>query len=158
LFEIYGTSIPPDATFTLRISDGVVKGYPYNGTIAPPYTTFYGLYDRYYSFDKKYPFDLPKQWQNPPSDFILETPMNFVSTNDIIGGNSGSPVINEKAQIVGLAFDGNIESLPGNFIFTTETNRTVAVHSAGMMEAIKDLYKAARLSEELKTGSAVSGK
>jgi len=158
LFEVYGTSIPPDATFTLRISDGVVKGYPYNGTMAPPYTTFYGLYDRYYSFDKKYPFDLPKKWQNPPSDFNLETPMNFVSTADIIGGNSGSPVINEKAEIVGLAFDGNIESLPGNFIFTTETNRTVAVHSAGMMEAIKDLYKATRLSEELKTGSVVSGK
>lgn len=158
LFEIYGTSIPPDATFTLRISDGVVKGYPYNGTIAPPYTTFYGLYDRYYAFGKKYPFDLPKEWQNPPSDFVLETPMNFVSTNDITGGNSGSPVINEKAQIVGLAFDGNIESLPGNFIFTTETNRTVAVHSAGMMEAIKDLYKATRLSDELRTGSAAAGK
>jgi hypothetical protein len=158
LFEVYGTSIPPDATFTLRISDGVVKGYSYNGTVAPPYTTFYGLYDRYYSFDKKYPFDLPKQWQNPPADFNLETPMNFVATADIIGGNSGSPVINEKAEIVGLAFDGNIESLPGNFIFTTETNRTVAVHSAGMLEAIKDLYKATRLSEELRTGSAVTGK
>ena len=152
LFEVYGTSIPPDATFTLRISDGVVKGYPYNGTVAPPFTTFYGLYNRYYSFDKKYPYDLPKRWQNPPADFNLETPMDFVSTNDIIGGNSGSPVINEKAQIVGLAFDGNIESLPGNFIFTTEANRTVAVHSAGMMEAIKDLYKATRLSDELKTG------
>jgi hypothetical protein len=158
LFDIYGTSIPPDATFTLRISDGVVKGYPYNGTIAPPFTTFYGLYDRYYSFGKKYPFDLPKEWQNPPADFNLETPMNFVATTDIIGGNSGSPVINEKAQIVGLAFDGNIESLPGNFIFTTETNRTVAVHSAGMLEAIKDLYKATRLSDELRTGSADSAK
>ena len=155
LFEVYGTSIPPDATFTLRISDGVVKGYPYNGTIAPPFTTFYGLYNRYYSFDKKYPYELPKEWQNPPADFKLETPMDFVSTNDIIGGNSGSPVINEKAQIVGLAFDGNIESLPGNFIFTTETNRTVAVHSAGMLEAIKDLYKATRLSDELKTGKMV---
>ncbi|MHB8580087.1 MAG: S46 family peptidase [Ignavibacteriaceae bacterium] len=155
LFDVYGTSIPPDATFTLRISDGVVKGYPYNGTIAPPFTTFYGLYNRYYSFDKKYPYDLPKEWQNPPADFKLETPMDFVSTNDIIGGNSGSPVINEKAQIVGLAFDGNIESLPGNFIFTTETNRTVAVHSAGMLEAIKDLYKARRLSDELKTGKMV---
>ncbi len=155
LFDVYGTSIPPDATFTLRISDGVVKGYPYNGTIAPPFTTFYGLYNRYYSFDKKYPYDLPKEWQNPPADFKLETPMDFVSTNDIIGGNSGSPVINEKAQIVGLAFDGNIESLPGNFIFTTETNRTVAVHSAGMLEAIKDLYKATRLSDELKTGKMV---
>jgi len=157
LFDVYGTSIPPDATFTLRISDGVVKGYPYNGTIAPPYTTFYGLYNRYYSFDKKYPYDLPKEWQNPPADFKLETPMDFVATNDIIGGNSGSPVINEKAQIVGLAFDGNIESLPGNFIFTTETNRTVAVHSAGMMEAIKDLYKATRLSDELKTGKVAEG-
>ncbi len=158
LFEVYGTSIPPDATFTLRISDGVVKGYPYNGTIAPPFTTFYGLYDRYYSFDKKFPYDLPKNWQNPPADFKLETPMDFVSTNDIIGGNSGSPVINEKAQIVGLAFDGNIESLPGNFIFTTETNRTVAVHSAGMMEAIKDLYKATRLSDELQAGKIASDK
>ena len=155
LFKVYGTSIPPDATFTLRISDGVVKGYPYNGTIAPPFTTFYGLYNRYYSFGKKYPWDLPKRWQNPPADFNLETPMDFVSTNDIIGGNSGSPVINEKAQIVGLAFDGNIESLPGDFIFTTEVNRTVAVHSAGMMEAIKDMYKATRLSDELKTGKIV---
>jgi len=155
LFEVYGTSIPPDATFTLRISDGVVKGFPYNGTIAPPYTTFYGLYNRYYSFGKKYPWNLPKRWQNPPSDFSLETPMDFVSTNDIIGGNSGSPVINEKAQIVGLAFDGNIQSLPGNFIFTTDENRCVAVHSAGMMEAIKDMYKATRLSDELQNGKIV---
>ncbi len=152
LFDVYGTSIPPDATFTLRISDGVVKGFPYNGTIAPPFTTFYGLYNRYYSFGKKYPWDLPKRWVNPPADFKLETPMDFVSTNDIIGGNSGSPVINEKAQIVGLAFDGNIQSLPGNFIFTTDENRTVAVHSAGMLEAIKDMYKAKRLSDELQNG------
>jgi hypothetical protein len=155
LFDVYGTSIPPDATFTLRISDGVVKGFPYNGTIAPPFTTFYGLYDRYYSFGKKYPWNLPKRWQNPPSDFSLETPMDFVSTNDIIGGNSGSPVINEKAQIVGLAFDGNIQSLPGNFIFTTSENRCVAVHSAGMLEAIKDMYKATRLSDELREGKIV---
>jgi len=155
LFDVYGTSIPPDATFTLRISDGVVKGFPYNGTIAPPFTTFYGLYNRYYSFGKKYPWNLPKRWQNPPSDFSLETPMDFVSTNDIIGGNSGSPVINEKAQIVGLAFDGNIQSLPGDFIFTTDENRCVAVHSAGMMEAIKDMYKATRLSDELKSGKIV---
>jgi len=155
LFDVYGTSIPPDATFTLRISDGVVKGFPYNGTIAPPFTTFYGLYNRYYSFGKKYPWNLPKRWQNPPSDFSLQTPMDFVSTNDIIGGNSGSPVINEKAQIVGLAFDGNIQSLPGDFIFTTDENRCVAVHSAGMMEAIKDVYKATRLSDELKYGKIV---
>lgn len=153
LFEVYGTSIPPDATFTLRISDGVVEGFPYNGTIAPPITTFYGMYDRYYGFNKEYPWNLPEKWINPPAEFDLSTPFNFVSTNDIIGGNSGSPVINKKAEIVGLAFDGNIQSLPGNFIFTTEENRTVSVHSQGMYEALKDLYKAARLSNELKNGT-----
>ena len=152
LFAVYGTSIPPDATFTLRISDGVVKGFPYNGTVSPPYTTFYGLYDRYYSFGKKDPWSLPQRWVNPPADFQLETPFNFVATNDIIGGNSGSPVINEKAEIVGLAFDGNIQSLPGNFIFTPEENRMVAVHSAGLLEAVKDMYKATRLSDELRNG------
>lgn len=151
-FEIYGTSIPPDATFSLRIADGIVKGYEYNGTVAPAFTTFYGLYDRYYSFNKKMPFSLPERWQKPPVGFNLETPMVFVSTNDIIGGNSGSPVINKDAEIVGLAFDGNIESLPGQFIFTTESNRTVAVHSAGMLEAIQDMYRAKRLSDELKAG------
>ncbi len=152
LFAVYGTSIPPDATFTLRISDGVVKGFPYNGTVAPPVTTFYGLYNRYYSFGKKAPWDLPERWVNPPADFDLEVPFNFVATNDIIGGNSGSPVINENAEIVGLAFDGNIQSLPGNFIYDTAENRMVAVHSAGLMEAVKVIYKATRLSDELKNG------
>jgi hypothetical protein len=155
LFEVYGTSIPPDATFTLRIADGVVQGFPYNGTVAPPVTTFYGLYDRYYSFNKEFPWSLPEKWQNPPAEFNLETPFNFVSTNDIIGGNSGSPVININGEVVGLAFDGNIQSLPGNFIFTTEENRTVSVHSEGMVEAIQDLYKAERLSRELRSGRIV---
>lgn len=155
LFAVYGTSIPPDATFTLRLADGVVKGFPYNGTIAPPITTFYGLYDRYYSFGKKAPWNLPERWINPPSDFDLEVPFNFVATNDIIGGNSGSAVINKDAQIVGLAFDGNIESLPGNFIYDDTENRMVAVHSSGLMEAIKDMYKATRLSDELKSGKII---
>jgi hypothetical protein len=152
LFEVYGTSIPPDATFTLRISDGVVQGFPYNGTIAPPVTTFYGLYDRYYSFKKEFPWNLPEKWKTPPAEFDMHTPFNFISTNDIIGGNSGSPIINKDGEIVGLAFDGNIQSLPGNFIFTTEENRTVAVHSEGMVEAIQDMYKATGLSEELRSG------
>ncbi len=155
LFEVYGTTIPPDATFTLRISDGVVDGFPYNGTIAPPVTTFYGMYDRYFGFNKEYPWNLPEKWVNAPAEFNLATPFNFVSTNDIIGGNSGSPVINKKAEIVGLAFDGNIQSLPGNFIFTTEENRTVSVHSKGMYEALKNVYKASRLSGELKSGNLV---
>lgn len=152
LFEAYGTQIPPDATFTLRLADGVVKSYEYNGTTAPVFTTFYGLYDRYYSFGKQYPWNLPKRWQNPPAEFKLETPMNFICTSDIIGGNSGSPIINKNAEVVGLAFDGNIESLPAQFIFRTEQNRTVGVHSAGMLEAIRNLYGAGRLADELKSG------
>ncbi|MGE5351140.1 MAG: S46 family peptidase [Acidobacteriota bacterium] len=157
LFAVYGTSIPPDATFTLRIADGVVKGYDYNGTKAPAKTTYYGLYDRYYSFNKQYPWDLPERWKTIPPEFKLETPMNFISTNDIIGGNSGSPVINKNLEIVGLAFDGNIESLPGDFIFTTESNRCLSVDSEGMVEAIKDMYKATRLSDELRTGKIAEG-
>jgi hypothetical protein len=152
LFEVYGTSIPPDATMTLRLADGVVEGFPYNGTVAPPITTFYGLYDRYYSFNKEFPWSLPERWLNLPADFDLATPYNFVSTNDIIGGNSGSPVINKNAEVVGLAFDGNIQGLPGNFIFRTEENRTVSVHSKGMWEAIDKVYKLKRLSNEIKNG------
>lgn len=152
IFDIYGTTIPPDATLTLRISDGVIKSYPYNGTIAPPFTTFYGIYDRFYSHGKKYPWMLPERWQNPPKEFNLATQYNLVTTNDIIGGNSGSPLINSNAEVVGLVFDGNIESLPGRYIYTTELNRTVAVDSRGLMEAIKNLYNATRLSDELATG------
>lgn len=152
IFDIYGTSLPPDATFTLRISDGVVKGYEYNGTIAPPFTTFYGMYDRYFSFKGYQDWDLPENWRNPPAEFDLSTPINFVSTADIIGGNSGSPLVNKNLEVVGLAFDGNIESLPGNFIFDDTKNRTVAVHTAGMTEAFEDIYKATRIVNELLNG------
>ncbi|MGB2868163.1 MAG: S46 family peptidase [Bacteroidota bacterium] len=152
MYGAYGTTFPPDATFTLRIADGVVKGYDYNGTIAPINTTFYGMYDRYYSFGKKIPFELPDRWKNPPADFNLSTPINFVSTNDIIGGNSGSPMINKNQEVVGLIFDGNIESLPGEFIFTDEKNRTVSVHSSGLLEGLEKIYKATRVSSELRAG------
>jgi hypothetical protein len=152
LFEVYGTSIPPDATFTLRISDGIVKGFNYNGTIAPPITTFYGLLDRYYSFDGEFPWNLHERWLDAPEEFDFSTPFNFVTTNDAVGGNSGSPIINKNAEVVGVAFDGNIQSLPGDFIYDPEVNRSVGVHSAGMLEAIKDIYQFERLAEELKTG------
>jgi hypothetical protein len=153
LFEIYGTSIPPDATFTLRISDGVVEGNDYNGTKAPAFTTFYGMYDRHYSFPSDEQWALPERWLKPSPEFKMNTPLNFVSTNDIIGGNSGSPLINRNKEVVGLAFDGNIESLPGEFIFAPELgNRTVSVHSAGMIEAIHHIYKLPRLSKELRAG------
>ena len=152
LYAVYGDAIPPDATGTLRLADGIVKGYDYNGTRAPIKTTFYGALDRYYSFDKKFPFNLPSYWENLPSEFDLSTPLNFVSTNDIVGGNSGSAVLNINAEVVGLAFDGNIESLPNNFIYTTEANRTVSVSALGMIEAIRDLYKAEKLSDEIIAG------
>lgn len=155
LFEVYGTSIPPDATFTLRISDGVVRGFPYNGTIAPPYTTFYGMYDRYYSFDKEFPWNLPERWEKPAENFDRSTKYNFITTNDIIGGNSGSAMINKEAEVVGIAFDGNIQGLPGNFIYRTEENRTVGVHSSGMMEAIEKIYHLDRIAKELKNGEMV---
>ncbi|MBT8377777.1 MAG: S46 family peptidase [Ignavibacteria bacterium] len=152
LFEVYGTSIPPDATFTLRISDGLVTGFPYNGTEAPSFTTFYGLLDRYYSFEGEFPWTVDEKWLNAPPEFDLSTPLNFVSTCDVTGGASGSPVINRNGEIVGVAFDGNIKSLPGDFIYQPEENRSVAVHSDGMLEAIKDLYQVDRLAKELING------
>lgn len=152
LFEVYGHTIPPDATFTLRLSDGVVASYEYNGTIAPVFTTFYGVYDRYYSFDKEYPWNLPDRWKTIPEGLPLETPLNFIGTSDIVGGNSGSPIINKDAEIVGLAFDGNIESLSSDFIFTTETNRMIAVDSRGIIESLKYAYKFNRLYNEIVNG------
>lgn len=147
-FKIYGDKLPPDATFTLRISDGVIKGYNYNGTIAPVITTYYGLYDRYYSHNKQFPWTLPERWLNPPAE-LLQAPINTVSTNDIIGGNSGSPLINKNKEVVGLVFDGNIESLPGNFIFDEESNRSVSVHAGGIYAALKYIYKADRIVKEI---------
>jgi len=151
LFAVYGVSIPPDATFTLRINDGVMKGHKYNGTFAPAKTTFYGLYDRYNSFDKKFPWSLPQSWKNPRG-LNMEIPFNFISTHDIVGGSSGSAVINKKGEIVGLAFDGNISSVKGSFVYTYKTARMVSVASQGMLEALRAIYKADRIVKELKAG------
>jgi len=148
VFKVYGDNLPPDATFTLRISDGIVKPYAYNGTLAPYKTTYFGLYDRHYSNDQQDPWSLPERWQSPSLD-LLKAPLNFVATTDIIGGNSGSPMINKNHEVVGLVFDGNIESLPGNFIFDEAKNRTVAVHAGGITAALRYVYKADRLLAEL---------
>ncbi len=154
-FDVYGTTIPPDATFSLRIADGMVKGYEYNGTVAPIYTTFYGLYDHFYSYGPGSDWDLPARWLSPPETFDLATPVNFVLTADVIGGNSGSPVINAELEVVGLVFDGNIESLPGDYIYDTKVNRTVAVDVRGILEALDEIYDADRIVLELTTGQLV---
>jgi hypothetical protein len=156
-FDVYGTSIPPDATFSLRIADGIVRGYEYNGTAASVYTTFYGLYDHFYSYGAGTEWDLPDRWLNPPASFDMSKPVNFVSTNDIIGGNSGSPVLNSDLEVVGLVFDGNIESLPGDYIYLPDVNRAVSVDVRGMMEALEGIYDADRIVEELRTGRLGTG-
>jgi hypothetical protein len=151
-FLAYGKGAYPDATFTLRLSYGTVNGFPYNGTIAPPFTTFYGLYDRAASFSNQHPFDLTAKEQAGRSKLDLNTPLDFVSTGDIIGGNSGSPVVNRDGELVGLIFDGNIESLAGDFVYDGTRNRAVAVHSAGMIEGLRKLYVAGPLADELEGG------
>lgn len=148
-FAVYGKSTYPDATFTLRLSYGTVKGYPMNGTVAPPLTTLYGLYDRAYSFGLKMPFALPERYLNRKDSLDLSTPVNFVNTCDIIGGNSGSPVINRQGELVGLIFDGNIESLVGDYVYNDEANRAVAVHPGFMSEALRKIYDAGALADEL---------
>ncbi len=148
-FKAYGKSVPPDATFTLRLSYGTAKGFPAEGTVVPWKTTLYGLYGRSADFDDREPFKLPARWVEKKGALDLATPINFVLTADIIGGNSGSPVVNAKGELVGLIFDGNIESLVWRYVYTDEKGRAVAVHSKALTEAIAKVFDAPAIANEL---------
>jgi V8-like Glu-specific endopeptidase/molybdenum-dependent DNA-binding transcriptional regulator ModE len=146
-FAIYGTSVYPDATATLRLSFGQVRGWDEGGKPVAPITTFAGAFER---ATGKEPFALPASWLKNKDKIDLSTPLNFTTTNDIIGGNSGSPVLDKEARIVGLVFDGNIHSLGGDYYYDPKDNRMVAVHSAAIVEALDKIYGATRIVNELR--------
>ena len=148
-FAVYGKSTYPDATFTLRLSYGKVASYEAGTTTVAPFTTFYGLYDRALGHSERAPFDLAPRVKAARGKLNLATKLDFVTTNDIIGGNSGSPVVNAKGEYVGLIFDGNIQSLVGRYAYDEARNRAVAVHSSGILEAMRTIYGMDALADEL---------
>ena len=148
-FALEGTSTYPDATFTLRLSYGPVKGYQEAGKKVAPITTVGGLYERSKGQNNKAPFDLPPLWAKKKDSINLQTPFNFVSTADIIGGNSGSPVVNKAGEVVGLIFDGNIQSLVLDFAYSDDQARAVSVCSQVITEALRKVYDASPLADEL---------
>jgi hypothetical protein len=153
LFDIQGDKIYPDATFTLRLSYGAVEGYMENGKKVPPFTTLGGLFARSDKFKHEFPYNLPERWTEKKSALNLNTPFNFVSTNDIIGGNSGSPTINQNGELVGLIFDGNIQSLVGDYVYDGSVNRAISVDSRGMLEVLKKVFGANEIAAELTAAS-----
>jgi hypothetical protein len=150
-FERYGTAVPPDATFTLRLAFGVVKGYTVDGKQFPYTTTFGGAFERAEQQKFREPFVLPTRWLKAKRNLDLNTPFNFVSTADTIGGNSGSPVLNRAGEFVGINFDRNRHGLVRNFVYTEEQARHISAHSKGILAALRILYHAGPLVEELIT-------
>ncbi|MEP7212925.1 MAG: S46 family peptidase [Acidobacteriota bacterium] len=150
-FAVYGRSMPPDANSNLRISYGAVKGYEEDTTLVPFKTTFYGLYDRAAGFDEASPYNLAPSLKARRDKIDLSTPLNFAYSADTIGGNSGSPVINRNAELVGLNFDSNLQKLSNRYWYIEESegSRAVAVHSAGILEALRKVYDANELAAEL---------
>jgi hypothetical protein len=144
-----GAKAYPDATGTARVSFGAVKSYMEDGKKIPAYTYVPGLFERAGQHNNQAPYDLAPSWAAAKAALDPKVPFNFVSTNDIVGGNSGSAVVNRKGELVGLIFDGNIQSLPGYYIYQEEINRGVSVDSRLIVEGLKKVYKADRLVAEL---------
>ena len=160
-FAQSGFNQPPDATFTLRLSYGAVKGYEENGKSIPFATNIGGAYEHAAEHGSQSPYNLPESWMKAKPSLNLKTPFNFVSTADIIGGNSGSPTVNKKGEVVGIIFDGNIPSLPWNFAYSDKQGRAVSVDSRGIQEALRKIYGANALADELmgtKAAGAKAGK
>jgi len=149
LFEKEGTGLYPDATFTPRLSYGAVEGYNENGRRVEPFTYYAGLYARSAEHAGKFPYNLAPRWAEKKTEVDMKAPFNFVTTNDIIGGNSGSPTFNREMELVGLIFDGNIQSLVGNFYYDAAVNRAISVDSRGMLEALRKVYGATEAADEL---------
>jgi hypothetical protein len=149
MFTLEGTSIPPDATGTLRMSFGIVKSYVENGQKIPYETTFAGLYEKSQKAGNKDPYELPASFLKKKSAVRMSTPINFVSTCDSIGGNSGSPLVNRQGEFVGVLFDGNIQSLPNRFVYDDKIARSVMVHGQGIIEALLKIYDAKPLVDEM---------
>ncbi len=148
-FAALGKTVAPDATFTLRLAFGVVKGYDVDGQTLPFHTTFAGAFDRAAAMKNREPFELPERWVKGKDKLDLKTPFDFVSTADTIGGNSGSPVLNRAGELVGINFDRNRHGLVRNFVYTEVQARHVAVHSRAVLEALRKLYDANGLAKEL---------
>ncbi|MBT8395740.1 MAG: S46 family peptidase, partial [Gemmatimonadetes bacterium] len=150
-FAVYGPDVPPDASRSPRITDGVVLPYEYNGTKAPVYTTFFGLYDHFHSYGTDSDWNLPERWLPPHPDLDLRTPLNFISTADTYGGNSGSPAVTPDLAIVGLNFDRNIQGLSRDFIYLPERGRNIMVDVRAIKEAMDKVYDADRIVQEFLT-------
>jgi hypothetical protein len=156
IFAVDGPRAYPDATGTLRLSYGAVKSYMEDGKRIAPYSTFAGIFERAAEHNGQAPYDLAPSWVAAKSSLDLKVPLDFVSTNDIVGGNSGSAVVNKKGELVGLIFDGNIQSLPGYVIYEEDINRAVSVDSRAIIEALRKIYKANALADEITARRPVS--
>jgi hypothetical protein len=148
-FAVLGTDTYPDATFTLRLAFGPVKGYVQNGQRIPPWTTMGGAFEHEKQHGGQDDWKLPARWHQRKDSLQPDTPFNFVCTADIIGGNSGSPVVNRQGELVGVIFDGNIQSLTSDYFYSDQAARAVSVHSSAILEALRNVYQADRLADEL---------